>query len=615
MITPIPVESAEGPPRRAGPEPELVPSATAYRVLVADDNLSIHDDFSRIFAAAETQDDRLDELAASLFDEERPPAPAGPRFTLEHVTQGRDALTRVLEARDAERPYALVFMDVRMPPGWDGVETAAHVLEADPDVRVVLCTAYSERTWRKRVEALRGRDRLLVLKKPFDALEVHQLACALCERWAMVRRDRDRVLDLERSVSEQRGELAAATAHLRSEIENRTQAENLLRKAQRLEGLGRLAAGLCHEINNPLSFIVTSTELIEHELEALQGRMPEGPHAELSELIGAISVGASRIAQLVRNIKLFARHSEATAELIAIDEVVDSALGMLRHRLRGRAELLAEIPAGALVLGRRIELEQVLVNLVENALHAMGSQQVPAPRIWVGARRDERRVSVAVVDNGPGIDLAIIDKIFDPFFTTKSVGAGTGLGLSICHTLVTGMGGTIDVRNNEGRGVTFTISLPAAPRPEPGRAMPVDDEVTGPLADPGRPGRILVVDDEPLVLSMLRRTLQPHQIDTVSCVPDALARCSRERYDLILCDIMMPGLDGCDFYRLLAQLRPGAESRIVFITGGGSLEGVQRFLDRIPNRHIDKPFDSRALRRLVGEEVMRRRAATDSATV
>lgn len=571
----------------------------SYRILVVDDNPSIHDDFRRIFADSRPAHDDLDDLAASVFG--LAGEPVRPSFALDHALQGQAAVARVEAAHRADEAYALLFMDVRMPPGWDGIEAAARVLELDPDVHVVLCTAYPEQGWRQRVEALPGRERVLVLKKPFDVVEVQQLASALCERWSHGQRDRARLHDLERSVSEQRDELAATTIHLRQEIEGRTRAEQQLRKAERLEGLGRLAAGLCHEINNPLSYIVASAELMHEELQDIEQQIPAVSHQELSQLLHAVTLGASRITRLVRNIRMFARKSEAPPELVHLVDAVDTALGMVQRQLAPQVVIDVDTRRTAPALARRFELEQVLINLVENALHALVEQHDPPPRVLVRARSvGVQSVVLEVIDNGPGIDEAILDSIFDPFFTTKPVNKGTGLGLSICHTLVEDMGGTIDARNGPQRGAVFTVTLPAAAHRRSPRLTPMPDDAE-PAAS--RCGRVLVIDDEPLVLSMLVRTLRPHAVTCCSNATDGLAQCLREPFDVILCDVMMPGLNGWELHHRLAAARPGMEARVAFITGGALLDDVRELLARVPNRTFEKPFDARELRAYVNERV------------
>jgi two-component system NtrC family sensor kinase len=230
----------------------------------------------------------------------------------------------------------------------------------------------------------------------------------------------------------------------------------------------------------------------------------------------------------------------------------------------------------------------------------MADQRVPTPRITISVRDGPGCVLVSVADTGPGIAEAVIDKVFDPFFTTKPVDKGTGLGLSICHSLVQSAGGTIDVRNDEPRGAIFTVSLPVAPADAASRqAVPAATS----LRPPPGPGRILVVDDEPFMLDVVSRVLAGYDLTTTTDPRRGLELCTTEDFELVLCDIMMPIIDGTDFHRMLGQLAPGMEERIVFITGGSLIERVSAFLERVPNQCLEKPFDARTLRALVAERL------------
>jgi len=569
-----------------------------YRILVVDDDEAIRVGFQRIFPEHRDEGDVLGDLEASIFDAE--PQSGRPGFVLDCAAEGRQALDMVEEARASGAPYALVFMDFRMP-GWDGVETTARVTAIDPDVHVVLCTAQSEIGWQRRVEALPAHGRVLILKKPFDTVEVRQLANTLGEKWFLARRDRARMRALERSVKEQQGELAVAAAHLRNEIEGRSLAEGRLRIAQRLEGLGRLAGGICHEINNPLCFIVSSVELMTEGLEDVSTSISTDQFDELSELARSISTGADRIARIVHSVKLFARQSDAPVELVDLGSIAHAVVARMRRGIPAEIELVVEPSEARAAMGRPHELEQVLVNLVENATHALAGQQSPAPRITIAVREEQGSVRLVVSDTGPGIDEAVIDKIFDPFFTTKPVDKGTGLGLSICYSLIQSAGGTIDARNESPRGASFTVSLPVAPaeaRPRPAPPRPA-----AALRPRPGPGRILVVDDEPFMLDVISRVLAGYELTTTSDPRRGLELCTTESFELILCDMMMPIIDGSDFHRMLARLAPGAEERIVFITGGSVIERVREFLEHVPNMCLEKPFDARTLRTLVAERL------------
>lgn len=583
----------------------------SYRILVVDDNRSIHEDFRRILGVASQVDPELDELATSLLGVEA--APPGIRWLLDSAYQGEEGFAAVERANQEGRPYALVFMDIRMQPGWSGVETAARLLDADGLVHIILCTGHVGHGWRRQVEALTTSDRVLLLKKPFDPLEVQQMAKAICHKWTLALRDRRRMQELERAVSEKTSALEAANEQLRREITERARAERDLSRAQRLEGLGRLAAGLCHEINNPLTFIAGGIEAMRCVFQEVDGMLPRDKRDELGELMRSVAVGADRITQIVRNVRLLSRGNDADTEVVDVHVAVDTAIEMLKPGLSPHIELLVEREPDSRmrVRGRRLGLEQVLLNLLKNSTHALAEVAAGGAVIRVRAQALEgRRAGITVSDTGPGIPEDVLDKIFEPFFTTKPVNQGTGLGLAICHGLVSGMNGTIDVKSEPGRGTTFTITLPMAPADLPAGAS--SQETRGGTergGDAGARGRMLILDDERFVLKVLKHMLREHDVATASSVDEALSFCAQGTFDLILSDIMMPGASGCDFHHRLARIRPGEEQKIVFITGGTMIEEVLTFLGSVPNRCLEKPIDPNALRALVAERVSARAGA------
>ncbi|MCU1280788.1 MAG: Sensor protein, partial [bacterium] len=209
---------------------------------------------------------------------------------------------------------------------------------------------------------------------------------------------------------------------------------------------------------------------------------------------------------------------------------------------------------------------------------------------------DGQRVVIELSDNGVGIPAEIIGRIFDPFFTTKAVGVGTGLGLAICQRIVTDMGGELTVESEVGKGTTFRVALPIA-RNEPCEApAPVE-----PLPRAARRGRILVVDDEELVLRSVQRNLaKEHDVVAMLAAEAALALCAGgEKFDLILCDLMMPNMTGMDFHRELSRVAPEQASRMIFLTGGAFTAKARHFLSETPKEHIEKPFDPTNLRAIV----------------
>lgn len=582
------------------------------RILVVDDNPAIHEDFRKILDADLAPD--LDTLANILFGD-APPAQRAQPFVLDSAYQGEDALALVQQALAAQQPYAVAFVDIRMPPGWDGLETLARMWEVDPRIEAVLCSAYADYSWEQILSRVGDSDQLLILKKPFDVPEVRQLVHALTTKWQLARENERRLAELEARVSERTRELATANEQLRHEISERERTESALRKAQRLEALGRLAAGIGHEINNPLTFMSAGIESLCAELKQLAPHLPKPVQEEIRELLDAASIGADRISQIVRSIQLFGRKEEREVELVDMASVLSLSLRMVGTELDPGIEVLTEIAEVPPILGRRVALEQVFVNLLQNAAHAVSAAALAkrpnASRcITVTCRSDNRHnVIVDIADTGVGISKEHIDRIFDPFFTTKPVNQGTGLGLSICHAIVRDLDGDIDVHSAEGAGTTVTVRLPVVRlgSPELAALLPQPVEPDEEEAHSALRGRVLVVDDEPLILRMMMHALRDHDIVAVTSARDALDRCASRGFDVILCDLMMPGMSGMAFYEELSKVQSGMEERIVFMTGGTLLPDVQRFLGETTNPCLEKPVPIKRLRSYVDEWVRRAR--------
>jgi signal transduction histidine kinase len=425
--------------------------ARAPRVLVIDDTPSIHQDFHRLLSVGDEGGASLAELRATLFGSPTP-RPRGHRFEVDSAFQGEEGLQRVGAALKEGRPYALAFVDVRMPPGMDGVETTERLWKEDPDLQVVLCSAYTDYSWEQVVQRLGISQRLLILHKPFDSIEVRQMAHSLAEKWELLRRDRSRLVELEQ-----------ANARLRQETEERMRLELQLAQAQKLEALGRLAAGLAHEVNNPLSFIMANLNHVQRELAVLAATQPAGSVEELQESCHDALHGCERIQRLVQDVRGFSRSSSPPAVPVDVCGVLEEALAMANlgrvPGLRVEKELRPVPP----LLVDEHGLGQVLLNLLINALHAVESGPAePRIRVATGVEEDGR-VRVEVQDNGRGIAPEHLGRIFEPFFTTKPVGVGTGLGLFICHGIISGFGGELSVESQPGQGATFRVLLPVAP--------------------------------------------------------------------------------------------------------------------------------------------------------
>jgi PAS domain S-box-containing protein len=371
--------------------------------------------------------------------------------------------------------------------------------------------------------------------------------------------------------------------------------------SDRMASLGTLAAGVAHEINNPLAYLMGN---LSYALDVLRERGE--PNVELLAALEEARLGSERVRQIVKDLGAFSRARDDSQRLVSVQALLENAIAITRSELRQAAVLetdFAEVPP---VLASEARLGQAFVSLLVNAAQAIPPGQAERHHITVRTRvANGERVAIEVSDTGVGIEPAILPRIFDPFFTTRTVGKGTGLGLAVSHGIVTGLGGTIEVESRPGRGSTFRVLLPSAGA----RAAQRAERSTAPR---GHARRILVVDDEPMVGRSVQRLLGgEHDVTVLERGQQALALLERgEQFDLVLCDLMMPDLSGIDVYEALEKSRPEVLDRFVFMTAGVYTERARLFLERVPNLKLEKPFELDKLHRVVGDALAAEGGAT-----
>ncbi len=366
--------------------------------------------------------------------------------------------------------------------------------------------------------------------------------------------------------------------------------------ADRMASVGTLAAGVAHEINNPLSYVMANLDMVAEEIRALAGGSPSGRMKDLEEMVLEARGGAERVRKIVRGLKTFSRGDEERRSVMDVRPALELAINMSFNEIRHRARLVKDYGETPFIEADDARVGQVFTNLLVNAAQAIPEGNHEANEIRITTSTDERgRAVVEVRDTGPGISEAVRARIFEPFFTTKDVGIGTGLGLSICHNILSGMGGEISVTSEVGRGTTFRVVFPASELQQ----LPQTPGAPPNSAVIGR-ARVLVLDDEPAVGMALRRILRDQDVTVFTSVKDALAAMtSGQRYDVIFSDLMMPQMTGMDFYRELTRLSPEDAGRIVFVTGGAFTSVATEFLDQVGNERIEKPFTPTLVRDMV----------------
>ena len=377
----------------------------------------------------------------------------------------------------------------------------------------------------------------------------------------------------------------------------RREAQAELRQADRLSAIGTLAAGVAHEINNPLAYVLLNLQYLVRELPKLN-REPERLDVLVDRLKEA-QHGAARVRSIVRDLRDFSSPGQAAMGAVDLRRALAAAINVSRAQVDDSVLLVADYADVPPVRGDAARLEQVFLNLIVNAAHALdlgssGRREVKLSLFPV----DSDRVGVEVRDNGVGIPAELLDRVFDPFFTTKPAGMGTGLGLPICHSIVTSHGGAINVESQAGKGTTFRVTLPVFREPLP---LPSIAPPPMPTGEGQAWARVLVVDDELPVAAMLSRLLADEfDVRLATSGREALDLLLRDPdFDVVLCDLLMPGMNGMDLYRELAERAAGYERRLVFMTGGAFTNRAAEFLESMSQPRLEKPFDLEQVRRIV----------------
>lgn len=380
------------------------------------------------------------------------------------------------------------------------------------------------------------------------------------------------------------------------------ESEAHLVRSSRLAAIGEIAAGIAHEVNNPAASTLTNLELLNDDLKKLAAEVRK-PDRSVSSLVEAMELfctearesvrdsleGIQRIAFIVKGLRGFARIDGDDVDSLDINEVVQTAGNLVRHQIRHAARLEFDLQAGERLPASRGRLIQVVLNLLLNAAQAI--EEGGGGVILVSTSSTNDGILLRVEDDGPGVPPDMAQRVFDPFFTTKGADRGTGLGLSVCADIIHRHRGTFRLSKGKLAGACFEAAIPLQTGLVP-RITP-----TSSLPPPGPPLRILVIDDEVMLIRAYRRLLgRQHDVVAAYGGEEALAVLSCDQaFDLILCDLMMPGTDGAGVYEGLQQTHPELLERVVFSSGGPTSARAQEFLRRPGIVCLDKPISSEAL--------------------
>ncbi len=388
------------------------------------------------------------------------------------------------------------------------------------------------------------------------------------------------------------------------DLTERRALEAQLRVSERMVSVGTLAAGVAHEINNPLAYVLANLEQAQQSLDGLSGRVETSLLEELRDLVGEGFQGADRVRRIVRDLGTFSRSDDDVVGLVDVTQALESAIAMAQNEIRHRARLIRDYSSDLpMVSANEARLAQVFLNLLMNAAQALDDGRAETNEIRVRTRHRGDEIIVEISDTGPGIPSELRQRIFDPFFTTKPVGEGVGLGLSICHSIVAAYSGHVSIVDEGDAdaslrwGSIFRVHLPAS------SALPKPAELPPPSLSKARAARVLIVDDEPVVLKALRRILKQHEVELAHSGKQALERLlgNDEQFDVIVCDMMMPEVSGLEVYQRLEAEAPEIALRMVFMTGGAFTPAAREFLAEHKDRWLEKPFDRQRVLDLVQE--------------
>ncbi|TDU64038.1 response regulator receiver domain-containing protein [Prosthecobacter fusiformis] len=579
-----------------------------HRILIVDDNTTIHEDFRKILSPTDFGETDLNMVESAVFGDAQA-SKSMPDFELAFAAQGDGAVKLVEMGIQQGRPFALALVDVRMPPGMDGIATIKSLWRIQPDLQVAICTAYADYSWDDMVDHLGLSHRLMILKKPFDPIEVMQIANALTSKWAFERESALRQLGLQTKLWDSTKRAEDVYARLRQEHDDRVRLEQDIRKMQKMDALGGLAAGIAHDFNNVLTVIQGHLSM-----NLMTGDQPPG----ISDSMGEVLLAARRAADLTKQLLNFTSRDYKAARPMVLADEIESEVELLQRTLGSQVELevthaqdLPEVMADPGSLG------QIVVNLAVNARDAMpkgGKLSISSRHVHLAdeeAARDvhaDARIGhfalLSVSDNGTGMPPEVVKQIFDPFFTTKEPGRGTGMGLAMVRGLARHMGGWVTVNSVVGVGTDFHIYLPiAGDGLETGTPPLFNHDFDGLLHDVS-PCTLLIVDDDASVRHVMNYVLE-NQGHTVLAAKDAheawqMWRAHRHGISLVISDINLPG-DASGFDLGRAILGDDATLPIIFTSGYcpdilGQTTSLQLGINYLP-----KPFDVLDLLNAVGQ--------------
>ncbi len=550
-----------------------------YRILIVDDNKNIHVDFCKILLPSIDTSD-IDKFSKALFEDNADTDDGNnviDKYEIDSAYQGKEAVEMIVESLKEDRPYALAFIDMRMPPGWDGLKTIEEAWKVDPDIQIVICTAYSDYSWKEIINRLTNTNNLLILKKPFENIEVKQLARSLTEKWQLIS-------NLEKEVKHRTAKLEAINQELKLAKEAADDAT---------VAKSNFLANMSHEIRTPMNGIIVAVDLA----------MAEPLSPKLEHFMEIIHSSGHSLLSIINDILDFSKIEAGKMELehksFRLDELTNNVIALFMDTvLKKDIELFVDLePNISMFLkGDQLRIQQIVTNLMGNAFKFTSKKGI----IVFGIRQTERtfdnrniELEFSIRDTGVGMTAEQLDRIFKPFTqadtsTTRKYG-GTGLGLSISKQLVEMMNGSIWAESTPQKGTTFYFTLVLEEETEKSSQLL---EIPFDLQNMS----VLVATDSSWGSKILKRQLTAFHLNCVvaSSGKEAVNRIKdsinyQKQFDLFILDLKMHDYDSLEIVNLI---RNDFKLTIPIIMMGAF--GIENTLTKAEREQIDgflnKPF-------------------------
>ncbi len=575
------------------------------RILIVDDTEAIHNDFRAVLGGTAELNTALNESKAALLGLDSPKE-SRCSFELTSAYQGPEAVGLVQNSLEVDSPFAMAFVDVRMPPGWDGVETLERIWAVDPMIQAVICTAFSDYSWDDMVDRFGNTDRLLILRKPFDNMEVRQLATALTHKWQLEKDSRAQMEHLSELVADRTREITRARDELlvlNSKLESARDAAEDASRAK-----SAFLANMSHEIRTPMTAILGYADVLlsdgdirlapQDRVQAIDTIRRNGAH--LLQLINDLLDISKIEANKMTVESMSCSPIELTTEVISLMSVRAQEAGLaLTMKIDG------EIPE--LIHSDPTRIRQILVNLIGNAIKFTDSGEIQVVLRYRQTDDEISQFEFAVVDSGIGMTDEQVRKLFKPFTqadvsTTRKYG-GTGLGLSISKHLANGLGGDIEVSSQSGKGSEFRVTVDAGLPPnvrlvsqsrqstEPVSIETTTAEILAKHLD----GRLLIAEDGvdnqrlfTVILEKAGATVTLVENGQLACDEYNRSVAAGEPYDAILMDMQMPVLDGYGATQRLREV--GCDLPIIAMTAHAMTGDRDACIEAGCTDYVSKPI-------------------------